>query len=130
MNSKKTINYFFENDILFYESLIKGFTEKNYIEFDEASKKIELSKKIDNLISGKIVNKSENQAALHPKYRSYAYNENAPKKIVDSKIKALEFFNKFCKKCRLESYESINIVMLGIGGSFEGPKLLLESLEK
>lgn len=128
MNSKKTINYFFENDILFYESLIKGFTEKNFIEFDEASKKIELSKKIDNLISGKIVNKSENQAALHPKYRSYAYNENAPKKIVDSKIKALEFFNKFCKKCRLESYESINIVMLGIGGSFEGPKLLLESL--
>ena len=128
MNIKKTNCNFFENDFLVSESHIKEFTKRNFIKFDEVSKKVELSKKIENLISGKIVNKSENLAALHPKYRSFKDNLNIQKNFNDAEVKAIEFFNINWNKCKKNGYKSINIITLGIGGSFEGPKLLLESL--
>ena len=62
MNSKKIINYQFENNILHFESMIKGFTDKSFKEFDDAAKKVGLTEKIDDLISGKIVNTSENHS--------------------------------------------------------------------
>jgi len=128
MNSKKTISYKFENNFLHFESMIKGFTDKSFKEFDDAAKKIGLTEKIDDLISGKIVNTSENQSALHPKYRSYDDDVNKPKNLIDAEDKALKFFNAHWNECKDNGYKSINIVTLGIGGSFEGPKLLLESL--
>ncbi len=127
MNSKKIINYQFENDFLHCESMIRGFSDKNFREFDEFSQKIELTEKIDNLISGKIVNNSENQSALHPKYRSYNDN-NSSTNLFDAEAKAFEFFNSRWNEFKDNGYKSINIVTLGIGGSFEGPKLILESL--
>ena len=128
MNSKKIINYQFENNILHFESMIKGFTDKSFKEFDDAAKKVGLTEKIDDLISGKIVNTSENQSALHPKYRSYYDDIKKPKNLIDAEDKALKFFNTRWNECKDNGYKSINIVTLGIGGSFEGPKLLLESL--
>ena len=129
MITKKTTNYQFENDVLQYKSLVKGFNNKNFKEFDEAAKKIGLTEKIDDLISGKVVNISENRAALHPKYRSYEDNLNSLKNLTDAEAKALEFFCTRLNECKNNGFKSINIVTLGIGGSFEGPKLLLESLK-
>ncbi len=126
---KKTTNYQFENDVLQCKSLVKGFNNKNFKEFDEAAKKIGLTEKIDDLISGKVVNISENRAALHPKYRSYVDNLNSLKNLTDAEAKALEFFYTRLNECKNNGFKSINIVTLGIGGSFEGPKLLLESLK-
>jgi len=128
MNSEKTSNYKFENDFLHYKSFIKGFFDKDFKEFDEAAKKIGLTKKIDDLISGKIVNNTENQSALHPQYRSYDENNKSSKSIIDAEFKALKFFNSRWNECKDNGYKTINIITLGIGGSFEGPKLLLQSL--
>ena len=111
MNKDNFYNYFFENNILSFKSCIKDFNNELYDEFDLKAKKIDLKSKIDDLLNGKQVNISENQAAWHPKYR----NEYQPKK---DDIKYQELFDS-----------SKNIVTLGIGGSFEGPKLLIESLE-
>ncbi len=128
MNSEKISKYQFENDFLNCESFVKGFADKNFKEFDEASKKIGLTKKIDDLISGKIVNDTENQSALHPKYRSFDENIKISDNLIDAEVKASKFFNSRWNECKNNGYKSINIVTLGIGGSFEGPKLLLESL--
>ena len=128
MNSKKISNYQFENDFLYCESFIKGFVKKNFQEFDEIAKEIGLTKKIDDLISGKIVNNTENQSALHPKYRSFDENIKISENLIDAEVKASKFFNSRWNECKNNGHKSINIVTLGIGGSFEGPKLLLESL--
>tara|TARA_B110000003_G_scaffold276113_1_gene320949 strand:- start:1567 stop:2862 length:1296 start_codon:yes stop_codon:yes gene_type:complete len=99
--------YTFENNVLQYESHLNSFNELLFDEFDAQSSKVHLSSKIQDLINGEIVNYSENQAAFHPKYRSENF-------ISIPKI--------------LQSTDFKNIVVLGIGGSFEGPKLLIESL--
>ena len=59
------------------------------------------------MLTGKVVNFSENQAAWHPKYRT-KFDSIPPREENKSKHK--------------------NVITLGIGGSFEGPKLLIESL--
>ena len=128
MNSEKISNYQFENDFLYCQSFVKGFVEKNFQEFDEVAKEIGLTKKIDDLISGKIVNNTENQSALHPKYRSCDENIKISENLIDAEVKASKFFSSRWNECKNNGYKSINIVTLGIGGSFEGSKLLLESL--
>ena len=65
MSIKKNKKYVFENDLLQFESLDKNYTSKIFEEFNEISKKLNLSSKINNLMSGKIINHSENQAATH-----------------------------------------------------------------
>ena len=99
--------YTFENNVLQYESHLNSFNELLFDEFDAQSSKVHLRSKIQDLINGEIVNYSENQAAFHPKYRSENF-------ISIPKI--------------LQATDFKNIVVLGIGGSFEGPKLLIESL--
>ena len=38
------------------------------------------------------------------------------------------FYNQCLNASRIKGYTSVNFITIGIGGSFEGPKLLLESL--
>ena len=104
---KNLTDYIFKNDVLNYESHLNGFTDSILQSFDSKSKELNLESKIDDLLTGKIVNISENQAAWHPKYRR-KFDSIIPTKENKSKYK--------------------NVVTLGIGGSFEGPKLLIESL--
>ena len=56
MSIKKNIKYVFENDLLQFESLDKNYTSKIFEEFNEISKKLNLSSKINNLMSGKVIN--------------------------------------------------------------------------
>ena len=125
---KTTQNYLFENDILHYESLVKEFTDKNFDEFNDIAKSVSLSEKIDDLISGKIVNTSENKAALHPRYRSYAKYEKTNKNFINAETKSKEFLNTWSNYCNDQGYNEMNIITLGIGGSYEGPKLLFDSI--
>ncbi len=104
------INFTFENNVLRFESHVSEFTPKIYEEYDLKSKKIDLNSKIEDLFNGKKVNSTENSAALHPKYRkepSYVHQNS----------KYFELLNS-----------ANNIVSIGIGGSYEGTKLLIESL--
>ena len=79
--------------------------------------------KIDSLISalldGKEVNFTEKRAALHHRYRDLSQKNNDFDSISASKF--------FLKKIKENSYK--NIFVFGIGGSYEGPKLLHEFTE-
>jgi len=107
-------NYFFENDLLRYESYLKGFNIPIFNEFNSKFKELDVNSKIEDLFTGKHVNYTEDQAAWHPKYR--ASSSNWPSKQLSNCI----------DNGLLDGV--LNIVVLGIGGSFEGPKLLVESL--
>ena len=109
MTKKNSVNHVFENKILRYKSYIDEFTPELYTQFDSESKKIGLKSKIDNLFSGKKINTTEGLAAWHTKYR----NEY-------SGLDGDEKYSYLFKNAN-------NIVTIGIGGSFEGPKLLIES---
>ena len=104
---KNLTDYIYKNDVLNYESHLNGFSDFKFQSLDSKSKELDLESKIDDLLTGKIINLSENQAAWHPKYRR-KFGSIPPKKENKSKHK--------------------NVITLGIGGSFEGPKLLIESL--
>ena len=110
MNSSNFKTYEFDNEVLTCESLIKGFDDEIFNKFELKAKKINLGKKIKDLFDGKKVNNSEDQAAWHTKYR-------AERNQIDSSEKYSELFDS-----------AANIVNIGIGGSFEGPKLLIESI--
>ena len=123
--------YTYENNILRYEFRNNDFTNDLYKEFDHKAIKLGLSSKIDDLLSGRIVNLTENQAAFHPKYRKN-------KGFINEFIKSDTDFapDRECLKDQALSNfadevaksNAANIVSLGIGGSYEGPKLLIESL--
>ena len=102
-------NYNYENRVLSFKSYIKEFTTDLYEEFNYKSEQIGLLSKINDLFDEKKVNFTEDQAAWHPKYR-----EESSKKEVEKYYKLLS--------------SAKNVVPIGIGGSFEGPKLLIESM--
>mgnify|MGYP001162390901 FL=1 len=107
-------NYFFENDILRYEPYLKEFNDSIFNEFNTKFEELNVNSKIEELFDGKNVNYTEDRAAWHPKYR--ANTPNWPS----------ENLSKCLNKGVLDGV--LNIIVLGIGGSFEGPKLLIESL--
>ncbi len=107
-------NYFFENDILRYEPYLKEFNNSIFNEFNTKFEELNVNSKIEELFAGKNVNYTEDRAAWHPKYR--ANKPNWPS----------ENLSKCLNNGLLDGV--LNIVVLGIGGSFEGPKLLIESL--
>ncbi len=107
-------NYCFENEFLRYESYIKGFNDSIFNNFNSKFKELNVNSKIEDLFNGKNVNYTENKAAWHPKYR--ARTPYWPSKEL----------SRILNKGVLDRV--LNIVVLGIGGSYEGPKLLIESL--
>ncbi len=121
----------YENNMLRYEFRNDDFSKNLYKEFNHKATELGLNLKIDDLLSGKDVNLSENQAAFHPKYRK---NKGFINEFIKSdtdfaldrdclKDEALKNFVDEVVESNAE-----NIVSLGIGGSYEGPKLLIESL--
>ena len=123
--------YTYEDNIMRYEFRNKDFTNDLYKEFDHKAIKLGLSSKIDDLLSGKVVNLTENQAAFHPKYRKNKgfineFIKSNTDFVPDRECLKDEALNNFADEVAKSNAE--NIVSLGIGGSYEGPKLLIESL--
>ena len=112
----------FENETIFFKSYIDEFTPELYQEFDLKADSLGLQSKIDDLFSGEKVNYTEQLAVWHPKYR----NEYDPTSMdsPSNKNQKNELSNLYdlCKASK-------NIVTIGIGGSYEGPKMFLETLE-
>ena len=86
--------------------------------FLEIFSKQEVFQKLQDLLAGKIVNHSEQRAALHHCYRNPDFKRDGFDLV--HAVETLE------QKISKERYQ--NVFMFGIGGSFEGPKLLLEAL--
>ena len=121
MREERTQTQIFENDKVTFKSYINEFTFDLFKEFDQKAEKLGLSSKIDDLYSGKKVNYTEGLAAWHTKYRD-KYNPNLfnTPSNKDQQTK-LQDLHELC-------LSSKNIVTLGIGGSYEGPKMLLENI--
>ena len=121
MIKESTPTCIFENEEVIFESYIDEFTFELYEEFDALAINLDLDSKIDNLFNGKKVNYTENLAAWHPKYRekySASTFDTPSNKGQQTKLSNLKNLSKIAK----------NIINIGIGGSFEGPKLFLELL--
>lgn len=119
----------FASKALKYKSLLKGFNKEIYNLFDSHYDALNLSEQIQKLFNGAIVNSTENQSAIHHAYRdaySYSPNNLLPKDILDSCSESINTCIKL--KNDLLDRGIKNIVTIGIGGSFEGPKLLIETL--
>jgi glucose-6-phosphate isomerase len=121
----------YENNMLRYEFRNNDFSKDLYKEFNHKATELSLNLKINDLLSGKVVNLTENQAAFHPKYRKNkgfinefikSDSDSAP----DRECLKDEALKNFVDEVAESNTE--NIVSLGIGGSYEGPKLLIESL--
>jgi len=113
----------FKNDRVIFKSYVNEFTNDLYEEFELNAKKIGLHSKIDDLFNGEKVNFTEGKAAWHTKYRA-EYN---PKRSDTSSQKKQQSellnFYELCSNAK-------NIITIGIGGSFEGPKMLLENIDR
>ena len=137
MSKKKLNNFIYDDEYLRYESYLKGFSKEKFDEFDAIAEKVGLDLKVKDLMNSKIVNETENQAALHPEYRRINLGGFPKPEVLMSSSKNYDFesgkkfyedIEKEFKKSRKESNETVNIISIGIGGSFEGPKLMLEAL--
>ena len=126
---EEIFQYKYSNNILEYQSFLRGFNKNLFNLFKSHYEALDVMKSIRSLFQGEIVNKTENQPALHHVYRDiYAPSPNnyASQDLVESCHLNIE-------KCIQLKEDLIkkgikNIVTIGIGGSFEGPKLLIETL--
>jgi len=118
-NSKKKLSFKFESELLDYHSYLKNFSSQHYKLFEELAHELNLQDSINDLFNGEIVNKTENRQALHHLYRN---NQTDPefdfKKITEP----------FVERIKKDGFK--NIITFGIGGSYEGPKLLQEFTNK
>ncbi len=122
-------DYCYENNDLEYKSFLKGFNSKIFSIFKSYYDQLGVHSSIKSLYKGDVVNKTENQSALHHIYRGLYLNlENkfASKRLIQecrfNIDKCIDLREKLIKK------GIKNIVTIGIGGSFEGPKLLINTL--
>ena len=116
---KKKFSFSYKADFLEYKSYLSNFSTDQYQLFDALFDELEVQDSIRRHLNGAIVNETENRPALHHRYRA---TDPIP-----------EFnFKKICapllKQIKKEKYQ--NIITFGIGGSYEGPKLLQEFLLK
>ena len=113
--AKKNLSFKFNSEYLNYQPFLQDFSSQHYRIFDDLAKQLNLQNSIVNLFDGLVVNKTENSPALHHQYRIDKSSKNFNfKKITEPFIKSIQ--KKGFK----------NIITFGIGGSYEGPKLLQE----
>ena len=118
MSKKNPVNYIFKNDRVTFKSYLNEFSFELFEEFDLRAKKIGLDSKIEDLFNGEKVNHTECLAAWHPRCRDKYVPEEFNSSLGDKKER--ELWTKF--------FDTKNIVVIGIGGSLEGPKMLIEFL--
>jgi glucose-6-phosphate isomerase len=115
--SQKKFTFSYKSDFLEYKSHLSNFSTEQYALFDTLFGELAVQDSIQHLFSGELVNTTESRPALHHQYRALK-----PSPEFD--------FKKICgpllQKIKQEKYK--NIITFGIGGSFEGPKLLQEFL--
>ena len=146
MTSKKSQTRFtFKNHLIEYQSNLTGFDEKIFNEFDKKSKELNLLQKIKDLKNGKEVNSTEKKPAKHMQQREeYTFpnfglktftDVNDPPELFETDIKWDSSIDNKKPNTVIHDLSDINkvypyknIVILGIGGSYEGPKLILEAL--
>jgi len=113
--SDKKFKFSFDSQHLHYQSYLQSFSSDHYLLLDELYEELAVDKSIDRLFSGDFVNASEERPALHHKYRSSSSEFEFNFKKITQKLST-----------KINNGKYDNIITFGIGGSYEGPKLLQE----
>ena len=100
-------------------STYQNFSKEVFQVMDDIYQDLKIDHLISGLLEGKELNHTEKRAVLHHRYRDLSPKNNEFDAITASKI--------FLKNIKENSYK--NIFVFGIGGSYEGPKLLHEFTE-
>ena len=100
-------------------STYQNFSKEVFQVMDDIYQDLKIDHLISGLLQGKELNHTEKRAVLHHRYRDLSPKNNEFDAITASKI--------FLKNIKENSYK--NIFVFGIGGSYEGPKLLHEFTE-
>ena len=106
----------FSNKFLSIKSSAFNFDTKVKKEFENLYSILKIEDSLTKLFNGEKINTTENKAALHWQAR------DPNSKVYKDLFKKSKELKKQLKKDSIK-----NIVTLGIGGSYEGPKLLTES---
>jgi len=114
---KKKFSFSYKSEFLEYKSYLSNFSTEQYQLFDTLFNELEVQDSIDGLLAGAMVNHTENKPALHHRYR-------CPDPTPEFDFKKI--CAPFIKQIKKEKFQ--NIITFGIGGSYEGPKLLQEFL--
>ena len=125
----EVFEHIYTNNNLEYKSSLRGFNSKLFSLFKSHYDDLKVSQSIQSLFKGDIVNETENQSALHHVYRNmYASSSNnfASTELIESCCLNIDKCIRLKKDLIKQGIK--NIVTIGIGGSFEGPKLLIETL--
>lgn len=109
----------FSSKHLSIKSSAFNFNESVLEEFENLYLFLKIKESISSLFNKKEINISENKAALHWEIRDS-----------ESELYKNLFLNVKQIKSSLKEHPIKNIVTLGIGGSYLGPKMLIESLLK
>ena len=117
--TNKKFAFKFKSNFLNYQSHLRDFSTDHYKIFDQLYSELDLSSSIDDLFTGKEVNQTEKRAALHHQYRL-----DSPEDDFNFK-KITKPFVQMIQKGGFT-----NIITFGIGGSYEGPKLLQEFIQR
>jgi glucose-6-phosphate isomerase len=118
-SSNKKFAFKFESEFLNYQSYLRDFSSEHYKIFNQLYSELDIRSSLDDLFAGREVNKTEKRAALHYQYRlNSTINDFSFKEITKPYIQMI-------KKGGFT-----NIITFGIGGSYEGPKLLQEFTQK
>ena len=113
--AKRKLSFKFESEFLNYHPFLKDFSSQHYQIFNEISYQLDVQGSTVDLFGGEVVNKTENRSALHHQYR------------INNELKGFNFkqiIQPFIHRIKKDRYK--NIITFGIGGSYEGPKLLQE----
>jgi glucose-6-phosphate isomerase len=126
--SSNNYPYVYEDECISYKSLFPSFSKKDFDKLDEIYNQLDIDGEIKKLFSQYKINTTEDQAALHHVYRSaYGHNiSNVHERYYEVAKNSISECIKLKEKLIQKGIK--NIVTIGIGGSFEGPKLLLETL--
>ena len=122
-------NFSFNSKALNYKSLLKGFNKEIFDLFDLTYKDLDIDQGIKDLFHGEEINVTEKQSALHHVYRDI-FSENPNNFQSEELLQNCRNSIQDCIELRTKLLDKgiKNIVTIGIGGSFEGPKLLIETL--
>jgi len=124
-----TFDFSFHSKALNYKSLLKGFNKEIFDLFDLIYKDLNIDESVKGLFHGEEINVTEKQSALHHLYRDI-FSEKPKNFQSEGLLQNCKNSINYCMELRIKLIEKgiKNIVTIGIGGSFEGPKLLIETL--
>ena len=109
----------FKLPYLTISSTYQNYSNDVFQIMDNIYQELKVDSLITALLDGKEVNFTEKRAALHHRYRELPQKNND--------FDSMSASNFLLKKIKENSYK--NIFVFGIGGSYEGPKLLHEFTE-